>query len=439
MTESLETLRGKILELVQTYAEKSATREPFMPGKSRVPYAGRVFGASELMCGTEAVLDFWLTAGRFAESFESRLSAWVGVKHLCLVNSGSSANLSAVSALTSPKLGARRLRPGDEVITVAAAFPTTVAPIVQNKLVPVFVDVDLGTYNAVPEQIEAAVGPRTRAVILAHTLGNPWNVDAIMDIAARHDLFVIEDNCDALGSEYRGKKTGGFGHLATLSFYPAHHITLGEGGAVLTDDDQLARIVRSFRDWGRDCHCPGGVNDSCGARFSQQHGTLPLGYDHKYVYSHIGYNLKATDIQAAIGCAQLDRLDGFTAARRQNFDRLIAGLNPFEDSLVLPKATEGANPSWFAFPLTVRPARGFSRAELTDFLEAAKIETRCLFSGNLLCHPAFAEIERRVPGSLPNTSVITDRTFFIGVYPGLGDAEVDYIIETFNAFMKQKG
>lgn len=439
MNDESERLRARILELVHKFANESTKRAEFVPGESRVPYAGRVYGPKELINGTEAVLDFWLTEGRFTRQFETRLSEQLGVEHASLVNSGSSAVLLAVSALTSHKLKDRRLKAGDEVITTAAAFPTTVAPIIQNGLIPVFVDVDMTTYNAVPEQIEAAIGPKTKAVILAHTLGNPWNVDAVTDIASRRNLYVIEDNCDALGSLYRGKKTGGFGHLAALSFYPAHHITLGEGGAVVTNDDNLAKIARSFRDWGRDCSCAGGVNNSCGARFSQQHGALPFGYDHKYVYSHIGYNLKATDIQAAIGCAQLDRLDDFVQARRRNFEQLLLGLKPYEDRLYLPAATEGSEPAWFALPLTVRKDAGFTRTMLTTFLEAANIETRCLFSGNLLCHPAFMEIESRTAASLDNSSLITNNTFFIGVYPGLGEPQIEYILETFDRFMKLRG
>jgi CDP-6-deoxy-D-xylo-4-hexulose-3-dehydrase len=352
-----------------------------------------------------------------------------------LVNSGSSANLLALSALTSPKLGERRLNPGDEVITVAAAFPTTVAPIVQNQLIPVFVDVNLGDYTAIPERLEAAISPKTRAIFMAHTLGVPFNLDVATGLAKRHNLWLIEDNCDALGSRYRGRLTGTFGHLATTSFYPAHHITMGEGGAVVTDDDDLARIARSFRDWGRDCYCSGGENNTCGKRFSQQFGSLPFGYDHKYVYSHIGYNLKVTDMQAAIGCAQLDKLGDFIAKRKENHRRLLHILSCYEDRLVLPCAGEFGDPSWFCFVITVRPEAGFTRNELSKFLEANRIETRNLFSGNLLRHPAFQGINCRIVGNLDNTDLIMNNTFFIGVYPGIGEPQLEKIADTFARFM----
>ena len=400
-----------------------------------VRYAGRVFGPPELRNAADAVLDFWLTAGRFSQDFEARLADYLGLSDVLMVNSGSSANLVAVTTLTSPKLGARQLRPGDEVITTAAAFPTTVAPIVQNRLVPVFVDVDIGGYNALPERVAEAIGPRTRAIILAHTLGNPWNVARIQGLAKQHGLWLIEDNCDALGSRYQGRLTGTFGDLATFSFYPAHHITTGEGGAVATNDENLAKVARSIRDWGRDCYCAGGENNTCGRRFSQQLGSLPSGYDHKYVYSHIGYNLKATDIQAAIGCAQMDRLDGFTAARKRNHAFLSQALAGYGDRLVLPKATEGADPSWFAFVLTVAQGAGFSRDELLAHLQTRKIETRNLFSGNLLRHPGFCDIEHRVVGDLRNADRITSDTFFIGVYPGLTMPELEYVVDVFKGFM----
>ena len=318
---------------------------------------------------------------------------------------------------------------------MAAGFPSTVAPIVQNGLVPVFVDVRLGDYNADPEQLRAAVSPRTRAIVLAHTLGVPFDLDAVMELVEKHDLWLLEDNCDALGSRFRGRLTGTFGHLATSSFYPAHHITTGEGGMVVTDDDQLARIARSIRDWGRDCYCAGGENNTCGKRFGQQFGSLPYGYDHKYVYSHLGYNLKATDMQAAIGCAQLARLDGFVAARKHNHARLLEALRPYEDRLLLPVAPPYTDPSWFCFVITVRDDAGFTRNELTGFLEANRIETRTLFSGNLLRHPAFEAIERRVVGDLANTDVVMNRTFFVGVYPGIDDARMNYVIDAFGRFM----
>jgi CDP-6-deoxy-D-xylo-4-hexulose-3-dehydrase len=408
----------------------------FRPGQSTVRYAGRVFGPEELRNATDAVLDFWLTGGRFAEEFEQRLAEWLNVEDALLVNSGSSANLVAITALTSPRLGERRLRPGDEVIAVAAGFPTTVAPIVQNRLVPVFVDVEVGTYNAIPERVAAVVGPRTRAVALAHTLGNPWDVNAIQTIAREHGLWIVEDNCDALGAKYNGAKTGTFGDIATVSFYPAHHITTGEGGAVVTSNPELALAARSLRDWGRDCYCAGGESNTCGRRFSQQFGTLPLGYDHKYVYSHIGYNLKATDIQAAIGCAQLGRLDDFVAARRRNHAAVYDALSRHSDRLILPEATPNSAPSWFAFAVTVRNGVGFTRAELVSHLESRRIETRNLFSGNLLRHPAFLDIEHRVdPDGLAQTERITTNTFFFGVYPGLDTAELDYIVGSLDQFL----
>lgn len=430
-----QEIRERILALVEEYQQLRGERAPFVPGESTVRYAGRVFGPPELRNAADAVLDFWLTAGRFSEEFEGRLGDYLGLSDVMMVNSGSSANLVAVTSLTSPLLGDRRLKPGDEVITVAAGFPTTVAPIVQNRLIPVFVDVDLGGYNALPDRVAEAIGPRTRAIMLAHTLGNPWDVARIQGLAKQHGLWLIEDNCDALGSRFAGKLTGTFGDLATFSFYPAHHITTGEGGAVGTNNETLARAARSIRDWGRDCYCSGGENNTCGRRFSQQLGTLPAGYDHKYVYSHIGYNLKATDIQAAIGCAQMDRLDGFTAARVRNHAFLSEALQPYGDRLILPRATQGATPSWFAFVITVGKDAGFTRQTLLAHLQTRKIETRNLFSGNLLRHPGFMGIEHRVVGDLQNTDRITSDTFFIGVYPGLTQAELTYVADAFKDFM----
>jgi CDP-6-deoxy-D-xylo-4-hexulose-3-dehydrase len=400
-----------------------------------VRYAGRVFGEEELRLLVDSSLDFYLTASRFTEGFEAGIADYLGLSDALFVNSGSSANLTALTALTSPKLGDRRLKPGDEVITVAAGFPSTVAPIVQNRLVPVFVDVRLGDYNADPDQLRAAVSPRTRAIMLAHTLGVPFDLDTVMELVEKHDMWLVEDNCDALGSRFRDRLTGTFGHLATSSFYPAHHITTGEGGMVVTNDEELARIARSVRDWGRDCYCAGGENNTCGKRFSQKFGSLPHGYDHKYVYSHLGYNLKATDMQAAIGCAQLARLDGFVAARKRNHAWLLDALRPYEDRLILPVAPPHTDPSWFCFVITVRDDAGFTRNELTSFLEANRIETRTLFSGNLLRHPAFEAIERRVVGDLANTDAVMNRTFFVGVYPGIDDARMDYVIDAFGRFM----
>lgn len=428
--------RSQILELVSRYYRERHVAQPFDPDRDPVRYAGRVFDDREMRLLVDSSLDFFLTASRYTEQFEAGIADYLGLSDALFVNSGSSANLVALTTLTSPTLGDRRLEPGDEVITVAAGFPSTVAPIVQNGLVPVFVDVRLGDYNADPDQLREAISPRTRAIMLAHTLGVPFDVDTVMALVKAHDLWLVEDNCDALGSTYRGRLTGTFGHLATSSFYPAHHITTGEGGMVVTDDEKLARIARSIRDWGRDCYCAGGENNTCGKRFSQQFGSLPYGYDHKYVYSHLGYNLKATDMQAAIGCAQLERLDGFVAARKHNHARLLAALRPYEDRLILPVAPPNTDPSWFCFVITVRPDAGFTRGELTAFLEAERIETRSLFSGNLLRHPAFEAIERRVVGDLAITDTVMNDTFFVGVYPGIDDPRMDYIIDAFSRFMR---
>jgi len=428
-------LRQEIDILVRAYWREQFSNRPFNSGADLVHFAGRVFDAEELSSLVDASLDFFLTANRYADAFEADFAGYLGVSDAVLVNSGSSANLVALTTLTSPKLGERRLRSGDEVITIAAGFPTTLAPILQNNLVPVFVDVSLGDYNAIPEQLEAAIGPRTRAIMMAHTLGVPFDLDVVMELAGAHDLWVIEDNCDALGSRYRGQLTGTFGHLATMSFYPAHHITMGEGGCVVTGDERLARIARSYRDWGRDCYCAGGESNTCGTRFSQQFGTLPPGYDHKYVYSHVGYNLKVTDMQAAIGCAQLAKLDGFIAARRANYDHLMTALAPYEDRLVLPRPTAHAEPSWFGFVITVRPDAGFTRADIVRFLEANRVETRSLFAGNLLRHPAFQGIPHRIVGDLTNTDVVMNHAFFVGVYPGLDAPRLDRMTSLFHRFM----
>ncbi len=433
MADMRKTLRTEILEKVRAFhAAGAAKTAPFTPGDSTVRYAGRVYDGEELARLVDSSLDFWLTSGRFNEEFESRLAEFLGVEWVMTVNSGSSANLTAFSALTSPKLKDRRVKPGDEVIAVAAGFPTTVNPVIQNRAVPVFVDVELGTYVPAMEQIEAALSPRTKAVMIAHTMGVPLPLTELRAFCDKHRLWLVEDNCDALGSRYDGKLTATFGDLATFSFYPAHHITMGEGGAVACRDEELARIARSMRDWGRDCYCSGGENNTCGKRFSQQFGTLPFGYDHKYVYSHIGYNLKITDMQAAIGCAQLDKLPDFIAARKRNHARLKAGLKKHEDKLILHASPPKADPSWFGFVITVRPGCGVERNKLTQALETAKIETRNLFCGNLLRHPAYENIEHRVDGPLTNTDIITSNTFFIGVYPGLTDAMIDYMIQVFD-------
>lgn len=431
----LDTLRKAVLADVELYYKaKKAADSAGAPAKP-IHYAGRVYDQHELINLVDSSLDFFLTAGRYADKFESEFGKYLGLKHACLVNSGSSANLLALTALTSPKLGNRRLKPDDEVITVACGFPTTLSPILQNRLVPVFVDVNPGDYNAIPEQLEQAVGPKTRAIMLAHTLGVPFPLDTVMKLVKKHNLWLVEDNCDALGSRYRGKLTGTFGHLATFSFYPAHHITTGEGGCVATNDEQLAQIVCSLRDWGRDCYCRGGQNNTCGKRFSQQFGTLPFGYDHKYVYSHIGYNLKLTDLQAAIGCAQLKKLDKFISRRKANFKLLRRLLAPFKDNFILPGPTPHSDPSWFAFVISVRAGQNFSRNDLTKYLEANRIETRNLFSGNLLRHPAFENIKHRVAGNLKNTDFVMQNTFFIGVYPGLSSAQIRYIAGVFEKYM----
>ncbi|MBN1999840.1 lipopolysaccharide biosynthesis protein RfbH [candidate division KSB1 bacterium] len=436
MNENERALREQIFERVRAFYQYKYADG--VPPRNKVKYGGRVFDEHELVNLVDAALDFWLTAGPNALNFEKRFAEYMGVTHAALVNSGSSANLVAISALTSPTLGDRRLTPGDEVITVAAGFPSTVAPILQNNLVPVYVDINIGNYNAIPEQVEKAVGPKTRAIFLAHTLGNPFDVERILHIARRHDLWIIEDNCDAVGSRYKGKPTGGFGHLATVSFYPAHHITMGEGGCVLTNDEQLARIVVSFRDWGRDCYCEPGEQNTCGKRFNQQFGTLPFGYDHKYVYSHLGYNLKITDLQAAIGLAQLDKLDGFIKKRKANFDKLYQSLLGFQDRIVLPVATENSDPAWFCFLITVRDDAGFNRNELTGFLEESGIETRTLFAGNILRQPAFIDTPCRKVGNLINTDLVMLNTFFVGLYPGITDEQIEYMAESFNTFFHRK-
>jgi CDP-6-deoxy-D-xylo-4-hexulose-3-dehydrase len=430
-----QQLRAEILKLVEAYYKERFAGKAFNPELDVVHYAGRVFDEQEVVNLVDASLDFFLTASRYADQFEADFAEFFGLNNAFLVNSGSSANLVALTALTSPKLGERRLKPGDEVITVAAGFPTTVAPIVQNHLTPVFVDVNLGDYTAIPERLAEAIGPKTRLIMMAHTMGVPFDLDLVIRLAQENDLWVIEDNCDALGSRYRGALTGTFGHLSTVSFYPAHHITMGEGGCVLTNDDLLAKNVRSIRDWGRDCYCAGGENNTCGKRFSQQFGKLPAGYDHKYVYSHIGYNLKVTDMQAAVGLAQLGKLEQFISQRKSNFQKLYRLLEPYQDRLILPHPTPNADPAWFGFVLTVRESAGFTRNELTRFLEANRIETRNLFSGNLLRQPAFMDIDHRVVGDLTNTDIIMERTFFIGVYPGIHDAQIEYIGSVFERFL----
>ena len=425
-------LRERIRALVGEYYREAFPARDFAPGSSPVPISGRVFDEEELELLVESSLDFWLTTGRFAEQFEREFAKFVGVREAVLVNSGSSANLLAVSALTSQKLGDRRLRPGDEVITLAAGFPTTVNPILQNSLVPVFVDVQIPTLNVDVSHLETALSDRTRAVFFAHTLGNPFDLDAVTAFTKRHGLWLIEDCCDALGSTYRGEKVGTFGDLATVSFYPAHHITMGEGGCVLTEKPLLRTLVESFRDWGRDCWCAPGKENTCGKRFDWQLGELPHGYDHKYIYSHLGYNLKATDMQAAVGVAQLKKLPAFIEARKRNFAYLKSGLKDAQEHFVLPEATPNTDPSWFGFPLLVRETAPFSRNALIDFLYEKKIGTRQLFGGNLVRQPAYAGLNYRIVGDLRTSDRVMNQAFWIGVYPGLTPAMLDYVLETIN-------
>lgn len=431
-----DQLRFEILELVKAYYREAFPEQAFVPGKSPVPVSGRVFDADEIIHLVEASLDCWLTTGRFAAQFEREFAQLFGLRHAILCNSGSSANLLAVSALTSPKLGERRLKPGDEVITVAAGFPTTVNAILHNGLVPVFLDIELGTYNVDVSYLEEAISPRTRAIMLAHTLGNPFDLDAVQNVVKRHDLWLIEDNCDALGSTYRNKLTGTFGDLATVSFYPAHHITMGEGGCVLTNDPFLKTLVESFRDWGRDCWCDPGRDNTCGKRFDWQLCDLPNGYDHKYTYSHIGYNLKATDMQAAVGVAQLKKLPALIKKRQENFQCLYDGLKPLEEFLILPQATPNSCPSWFGFPMTVREDAPFTRYELVRYLEDRKVATRQLFGGNLTRQPAYQEVPYRMVSKLENTDTVMNQTFWVGVYPALDKVRMEYVASQIELFLR---
>ncbi len=430
-------LRSEILSKVVSYYKKTRKADRFIPGKDYINYAGRVYDDKELVNLVDSSLDFWLTTGRYAQEFEKRLSEFIGANYSLLTNSGSSANLLAVTALTSPLLKERRLKPGDEVITTACGFPTTLNPIIQNNAVPVFVDIELGTYNIDVKKLQKAITNKTKAVVVAHTLGNPVNIDAITKICDKYKLWYIEDNCDALGSRYRGKYTGTFGHIATCSFYPAHHITMGEGGALLTNDPLLRRIIMSFRDWGRDCWCEGGRDNTCNNRFTQQFGELPLGYDHKYVYSHIGYNLKVTDMQAAIGCAQMNKLPKFIKARKDNFNFLMKSLAKYSKYLVLPEATDGSDPSWFGFTIMVKPGCPFSRADIVKYLEEHKVATRMLFGGNLTKQPAYRDIKSRISGGLVNTDIVMNNLFWIGVYPGITKDKLSYISKTLDNFMSK--
>ena len=439
---SKEQIRSQIADLVKQYADLAYMPTAFDAGKSVVPPSGKVIGAKELQNMVEASLDGWLTTGRFNDAFEKRLTEFLGVKHALTTNSGSSANLLAFSALTSHKLGERAIQPGDEVISVAAGFPTTVNPILQFGAVPVFVDVHIPTYNIDPTKIEAAIGPKTKAIMLAHTLGNPYDLDAITALAKKHNLWLIEDCCDALGSTYTSSNqpssinrlVGTFGDIATLSFYPAHHITMGEGGAVFTNNDELKTIIESFRDWGRDCYCGPGKDNTCGKRFCQKLGDLPEGYDHKYTYSHLGYNLKISDMQAACALAQMDRLEDFTAARKHNFAYLKEGLKSCEEFLLLPEATSNSEPSWFGFPITIKPNAGVKRVDLLQYLDENKIGTRLLFAGNLTRQPYMKGRNFRISGELTNTDTVMNDTFWIGVYPGLSKEMLDFVITKLEAF-----
>ena len=423
-----------ILNAVREYGENLPT-VPFVRGESPVPVSGKVLDADDFVNLVDSSLEGWLTSGRFHEDFERGLARYVGVRNAVFVNSGSSANLVALSALTSPKLGKKALKPGDEVITVAAGFPTTVNPIIQNGLVPVFVDVELGTYDAVIDQVKEAISPKTRAIMMAHTLGNPFDVAQIKSICQEHDLWLVEDSCDALGSTYDGKRTGSFGDTATVSFYPAHHITTGEGGAVSVNKPLIKKQVESFRDWGRDCYCATGHDNTCHKRFEWQLGNLPKGYDHKYTYSHIGYNLKATDMQAALGLSQLKKLDHFVSARKQNFATLKRLLGDIPD-FILPEATANSDPSWFGFPLTIHPESPLDRTSLLRNLDQHKIGTRLLFAGNLLKQPAYRNISHRIVGNLENSDLVMTNTFWLGVFPGLSNDMLDYVSEVIHDFVE---
>jgi len=426
--------RKRILDEVRAFARGALAETEFVPGKTPVPVSGKVLSPDDYVALVDSSLDGWLTAGRFTRDFERGLARYVGARGAVFVNSGSSANLLALSALTSPKLGKRALKRGDEVLTVAMGFPTTVNPIVQNRLAPVLVDVELGTYDADPQRLADAIGPNTRAIMMAHTLGNPFNLRAVRELCDQHGLWLIEDSCDALGSTYDGKRTGSFGDTATVSFYPAHHITTGEGGAVLVKSPLVRKQVESFRDWGRDCYCETGHDNTCKKRFEWQLGDLPLGYDHKYIYGHIGYNLKATDMQAALGLSQLSRIDEFVERRRKNFDYLFARLSGV-DGLILPMATEHSEPSWFGFPITLDPKTSIDRESLLRYLDAKLIGTRLMFAGNITKQPAYKDVEFRIVGDLTNSDIIMRRTFWLGVYPGLTTPMLDYVADSIIEFL----
>jgi CDP-4-dehydro-6-deoxyglucose reductase, E1 len=436
LTQKLDELRATALAATKAYAEEFLAAKDFTPGVDPVPVSGKVLDSSDFVSLVDSSLDGWLTAGRFTEDFQRKLARYVGARKSLFVNSGSSANLVALSALTSPKLGKRALKPGDEVLTVAMGFPTTVNPIIQNGLKPVVVDVELGTYDAIASRLEEAVSPKTKAIMMAHTLGNPFDLDTVQRLCKEHGLWLVEDSCDALGSTYRGQRTGSFGDTATVSFYPAHHITTGEGGAVFSKSPLVAKQVESFRDWGRDCYCETGHDNTCQKRFEWQLGDLPLGYDHKYTYSHIGYNLKATDMQAALGVTQLAKLDGFVAARRANFDYLYSKLKGVE-GLILPRATEHSEPSWFGFPITLDPNHPVNREDLLRYLDSLKIGTRLMFAGNLMKQPAYRNVDFRVVGDLTNTDIVMSRTFWVGVYPGLTTKMLGFVSDSIREFVER--
>lgn len=431
-------LKQKVFQAVGEFYKFKKNKHPFIPGTTLINYAGRVYDDKELMNLTDASLDFWLTAGRYAQEFEKKLAKFLRVKYCLLTNSGSSANLLAVSALTSSKLGSRRLKSGDEVITTACGFPTTLNPIIQNNLLPVFIDIELGSYNIQAEKIEKAITKRTKAIFIAHTLGNPANIGKILKIVKKYNLWFIEDNCDALGSKYKDRFTGTFGHISTCSFYPGHHITMGEGGAVLTNDALLRKLILSFRDWGRDCWCEPGQDNTCGKRFGWKLGNLPLGYDHKYIYSHIGYNLKVTDMQAAIGVAQLVKLNRFIAARKKNFQALLNLFKKYDRYFTLPRIDEGAEPSWFGFPVLLKNNTPFSRFDIVNYLEKNKIATRMLFGGNLTKQPAYKDIKFRIAGNLKNTDSVMNNLFWIGVYPGITQEKLSYIAVVVDKFFRDR-